>query len=228
MATVGMPVTRASAITQELRQLILSGALAPGTRLRQMEIADRFGVSSTPVREAFTALAREGLVRQSTHRGVIVFAPSVADIRENFEIRIALESLAAERAAEVISEDALAELDDLLGRMKIALVEDPDMHSAELNPRFHAVINGAAKRPRLNAMIESLRDASVAYHTQFAQPMLTAEYACAIQEEHEEIVAALRARSPKRAAEAVAHHIRHNEETVLAHLRSVGAATDRG
>src|SRR5690349_13342936 len=100
-----VPTTRAGAVAERLREMILSGELPGGTRVRQMDIAERFGVSSTPVREAFTALAREGLVRQDTHKGVVVQQPSIEDVRENYEIRMALESLAVERAATRISEE---------------------------------------------------------------------------------------------------------------------------
>src|SRR5213593_1234309 len=82
------PRTRAEAIAAELRRAILVGELAPGDRLRQAEMAERYGVSTTPVREAFTALAGEGLVRQDAHRGVVVFSPSVDEVSETYEIRI--------------------------------------------------------------------------------------------------------------------------------------------
>src|SRR5262249_47844344 len=102
------PRTRAAAVAETLRRRIINGDLPPGTRLRQTEVAEQFSVSTTPVREAFTSLAREGFVRQDAHRGVEVFKPTEADIQENYEIRLALEPLAAEIAATSISEDDLA------------------------------------------------------------------------------------------------------------------------
>jgi DNA-binding GntR family transcriptional regulator len=86
-------------VAEELRRLILSGELKAGARLRQVELAQRFNVSTTPVREAFTVLARQGLVRHDVQRGVVVFSPSEKDVRENYELRIALEPLATEIAA---------------------------------------------------------------------------------------------------------------------------------
>jgi DNA-binding GntR family transcriptional regulator len=67
--------------------MIQARELEPGQRLRQAEVAARFGVSTTPVREAFTALAQEGFVRQDAHRGVVVFEPSLEELTETFEIR---------------------------------------------------------------------------------------------------------------------------------------------
>src|SRR5205823_3309951 len=112
------PRTRAEAVAQRLRQMIVSGELAPGDRLRQNEIAELFQVSTTPVREAFTSLAREGFVRQDAHRGVEVFRPTEDDIRENYEIRLVLEPLAAEHAALSITEEALGELGRILDEME--------------------------------------------------------------------------------------------------------------
>ena len=199
--------TRAAAVLAELRRLIVSGELAGGVHLRQREVAERFGVSTTPVREAFTALAREGLVQQDTHRGVMVLATSPDDVRENFEMRAALESFAAELAAQSITEHELCGLDALLLEMRAAAPA-----YLALNSRFHAIVNGAAQRPQLLALITSLRAQAGRYH---AQLVPSASYVAAVHAEHEEIVAALRARVRRRAARAVAAHILHARDEVL-------------
>ena len=78
---------------------------APGTGCAQVEIASALGVSTTPVREALATLQREGLVRLHPQRGAVVFLPSVDDLREHYEIRAALEALAAAKAAERFQAD---------------------------------------------------------------------------------------------------------------------------
>src|SRR5918997_1170374 len=88
--------------------------LAPGTRLRQNDVAKRFGVSTTPVREAFAQLQAEGLVRIDPHRGAVVFHPSVDDVLEFYEIREALESLAVGHAIRKIDGDLAARLADMI------------------------------------------------------------------------------------------------------------------
>ena len=93
------PRTVAGQVAEHLKAEILAGDRAPGTRLPQVEIARTLGVSTTPVREALAALQREGLVRLHPQRGAVVFLPSVDDLREHYEIRAALESLAAAKAA---------------------------------------------------------------------------------------------------------------------------------
>ncbi|HEV2661690.1 MAG TPA: GntR family transcriptional regulator, partial [Ktedonobacteraceae bacterium] len=89
-------LTIAEQIAAALRKEITTGHLAAGTHLPQVEIAQRFGVSTTPVREAFGLLQSEGLVQIDTHRGVTVFLPTVQDLVEHYEIRMALEMLAVE------------------------------------------------------------------------------------------------------------------------------------
>jgi DNA-binding GntR family transcriptional regulator len=115
-----LPLTRAGAVAAQLRELINSGEIPPGSRLRQTEVARRFGVSTTPVREAFVALAREGLVRQDTHRGVVVFVPSVEELEEIYEIRGVLEPLATRLAAGKLREAELAALDRIVAEMRTA------------------------------------------------------------------------------------------------------------
>src|SRR3954467_2441553 len=191
-----MPVTRAHAVADELRRRILVGELPPGTRLGQLDVARELGVSTTPVREAFTSLAREGLIQQDAHRGVLVFAPSQDDVRERYEIRIALEPLAAGLAAKAMPGETLEQLEALLAEMKKAVTKDPERYASELDPRLHALIAESAERPRLAGLIAGLRDG--------AGPVSKDVHA-----QHAEIVDALRARAPKRASRAMKAHLEH-------------------
>lgn len=160
--------TRAARITHELREMIRSGELAPGTRLRQDHLAAQFGVSSTPVREALATLAKERLIRHSSHRGAIVFPPTMDDVRENFEIRLALEPLATELAAVHVNGERLRHLREELLPAVDAAVESATRDGAaeryeSADREFHNEIFAAAERPRLLEMIQSLRDAAASY-----------------------------------------------------------------
>jgi DNA-binding GntR family transcriptional regulator len=209
--TSALPLTRAGAVAAELRQLIKTGEIAPGTHLRQAEVAERFGVSTTPVREAFVALAREGLVRQDAHRGVVVFVPSVEELAEIYEIRAVLEPLATEIAAKKLTEDDLAALDRIVEEMRDA---EPRRY-LELNRELHGRIYAAAGRPRLIEMIAGLREAAANYIsmnvTQYDE-----RYREQVQAEHEGIVEALRHGTPKQAARAIRDHLQHNARHVAA------------
>jgi DNA-binding GntR family transcriptional regulator len=204
--------TRAGLVAERLRDEIMSGRLAPGTPLRQKEVSERFGVSTTPVREAFAALQREGLLIGDPHRGVVVFRPSTRDLRENYEMRIELEALASRKAAELITDEDLDELDALLQRMRDTA--DP-IEYFRINGEFHAVIYAAAQRPRLADLIHQLRQAGYAYGNLFAVRMADRSDTDA---EHAAIVEALRDRSPQRAGAAMAAHLQHNADFVARQL----------
>jgi DNA-binding GntR family transcriptional regulator len=200
--------TRAEAVAIQIRREILSGELPPGASLRQTEVADRFNVSTTPVREALALLQREGLISHEPHRGAVVFRPSIDDLRENYEIRLALEPLATEIAARSITAAELAGLRGLLEEMRA----EPEPHRYyTLNREFHARLYEAARRPTLTDMIDRLRDAATAYMQVLSDHLPDSSVA---QEEHEQIVAELEARAPKRAAKAMAAHLSHNERLI--------------
>jgi DNA-binding GntR family transcriptional regulator len=199
-------------IVGELRKLILSGELAPGTRLRQMELAERFEVSPTPVREAFKTLAEEGLVDYDAQRGVFVFTPAVDDVLENYELRIALEPLATELAARAITEDELAELDKIVAKMR----RTKPMSAAyqELNREFHALIYASSGRRRLEQMIKSLRDTFEAYIGLDIAVGRDPNYEEVVRDQHEGIAEALHARAPKRARKLMAEHLETNRSHI--------------
>jgi DNA-binding GntR family transcriptional regulator len=201
--------TRASAVAERLREMIRSGTLPPGTHLRQAEFAERFGVSTTPVREAFVALAREGLVRQDAHRGVVVFRPTVDELNELYEIRVALEPLATELACKQLSDADLAGLERIIAQMR----EAKPRRFLELNAEFHARIYAAANRPRLIEIIDGVRDPASSY-TGLNVDLYDAKYRDAVLAEHGAIVAALRSGAPKRAARAMREHLEHSARHV--------------
>src|SRR3954449_91752 len=112
------PRTVAGQVAEHLKAEILAGERAPGSRLPQVEIARKLAVSTTPVREALAMLQREGLVRLHPQRGAVVFLPTGGDLREHYEIRGALEGLAAAKAAERFQPEWAAPLEVLLDEMR--------------------------------------------------------------------------------------------------------------
>jgi DNA-binding GntR family transcriptional regulator len=205
--TAAMPLTRAGAVTERLRDMIKSHELPAGTRLRQAEFAERFGVSTTPVREAFVALAREGLVTQDPHRGVVVFEPSVDELHEIYEIRIVLEPLATEIAAKQITDDEIAALERIVTQMRKA----KPARFAQLNNEFHGRLYAATNRKRLVEIIDKLREAAANY-VGIGVIRYSPEYRKDAEREHDEIIAALKARAPKRAAKAMREHLEHSAQ----------------
>ena len=190
-------------IAAALRKEIVTGQLPPGTRLLQIETAQRFGVSTTPVREAFGLLQRDGLVQIDTHRGVTVFLPTVQDLIEHYEIRMALEMLAAEKAARCFQAEDEPPLAALLDQMRDT---SDAVFYVECNQQFHMRLYALSGRSRLVAMIEDLRNASLAYNHLYAAADVPRD-AQRLDAEHREILAACQANDPIRAAGAVRHHI---------------------
>jgi DNA-binding GntR family transcriptional regulator len=207
------PRTVAGLVAERLRAQIVAGELPAGSKLRQVEIARRFGVSTTPVREALAALQREGLVRLHPQRGAVVFLPSVQDLREHYEIRGALEAVAAARAAERFQAQWAPPLEALLDEMSTG----PDAaRYIELNQRFHTQLYAYSERPRLVEMIAGLRDASSAYlHIYRAAEDFPVRR---LDAEHRRILAACVQRDGDEAAEATRDHLRNTVEHVASRL----------
>jgi DNA-binding GntR family transcriptional regulator len=213
--------TTTSAVATQLRDEITRGELQPGTWLRQGQVAERLGVSTTPVREAFALLQVEGLVRIDPHKGAIVAHVTEEDLRETYAIREVLEAMAITKAIPRLTPALLDQLE--------ALVEEMARQSGgdewvELNNRFHGLLVGASGLSRLNSIIASLRDASSPYIHAFAENGSTER----AEIEHREILEACRARDSRRAVRAVKMHLRHSADAAAGELhRSTSTVTSR-
>jgi DNA-binding GntR family transcriptional regulator len=207
------PRTVAGLVAERLRAEIVGGERAPGSRLPQVEIARRLGVSTTPVREALAMLQREGLVRLHPQRGAVVFIPTVADLREHYEIRAALESLAASLTAQAFEAAWAPPLEALLDEMRTG---PPAARYLELNQRFHTQLYEHSGRSKLVDMIANLRDASSAYlHIYRAAGDFPVER---LDREHRAMLAACLVRDGEAAAEATRLHLERTVEHVAARL----------
>jgi DNA-binding GntR family transcriptional regulator len=185
-------------VTAALRELIMQSELRPGDPLRQRDLAERFNVSATPVREALRRLEAEGLVSHSPHSGVSVVEVDYGETVENYRIRAALESLAAELAAETATEEDLEAIQAINDEM----VRSEDQQRFEdLNRRFHVRMYEAARSPLLLSLVRRLWHAFPPLGPRVVRPREES------LEHHAQILAALRARDGKRANELTRHHI---------------------
>jgi DNA-binding GntR family transcriptional regulator len=203
--------TISRALADRLREAIRGGQLAPGTRLRQAEIAERYDVSTTPVREAFALLQREGLVTRHENKGIVVFEPTLDDLRETYLIRIPLEALATEQAVPNLTPLDLEALRGSVEAMRgYHVVNDVEGRSL-MNQTFHSTIYRAAKLPRLFATIDDLRASSSAYLRLFG--VLHPEFADT-DRQHEDILVACEAGQAKRASELMVEHLEYTTSVV--------------
>ncbi|MDR7418252.1 MAG: GntR family transcriptional regulator [Armatimonadota bacterium] len=202
-----------------LKEHILNQAFAPGQRLNVDDLAERLGMSRTPVKDALTALANEGLVDIVPRRGTFVAGLSAEGIAEVFEIRRALELLAAELLIDRVTEDDVARLRERLEALDAPLADgDVDEHMRR-NLAFHRLFVELAGNAKLLEIYESLnvhiQIARVHAHRHDWQQRRQQE-----RVEHLTIMRAVEARDGAALAAAVNAHIRRSKQSLVADLRS--------
>jgi DNA-binding GntR family transcriptional regulator len=224
-------------LASQLHARVLSGELPSGTRLRQEALAEEFGVSRTPVREALRKLQAGGLVELQPNRGAVVRGLSAREIRDAYEVRAALEALAAQLAAERISREQLERLNRVQGEFRTALdralakrrggreVGVRELRRwAKANDDFHQTIHEASGNEVLASALAQLarnfpRDLSRLVVSE-STAMLEANV-----REHETILEALSRRDAEAAYELMQRHVARAGSLVT--LRVEQRTTDR-
>jgi DNA-binding GntR family transcriptional regulator len=214
-------------VVATLRAGMFDGTLSPGDRIAEVEVAERLGVSRTPVREAIGRLAAEGLLDLQPNRGARVVSWSPEQLAEIFDLRLQLETRAARLAAAQISADQIGELHELAEQMmrvgKPGRHQDiPALHAA--NRRFHDLLVGAAGRPTLTAALSTAIHTAVIRHNfeiyDDASMLRSLHH-------HQEIVAALRARDGDWAEAVMRSHLCNARAALLAEGRTLTDETER-
>jgi DNA-binding GntR family transcriptional regulator len=199
-------------VYRRLKDQIVSGDLAPGSRLIELSIAADFGVSRTPVREALKRLAAENLVLADPSRGMIVHAPDAGEIEDVFVVRQALDGLAARLAAHRITPTELSRLRVIVDTMGEAIEAGRREQIILANQRFHDVIYAAAGNPALARVASDLRDFVRRFTTlPFASPDRV-EHVLA---EHEAVLDALQRHDPEAAQAASNAHLEAAREYLV-------------
>nr|WP_093014987.1 GntR family transcriptional regulator [Roseivivax halotolerans] len=192
--------SHAARINRELSRRIVSGQIAAGERLRQDHIAQEFGVSHVPVREAFRRLESQGLVESEPRRGVRVAAFGFDEIREVAQMRGALEVLALRNAAPHLTASILDEAEEATRAGDRA----GDVYGWEAeNRKFHRTILTPCGMPRLMRSIDDLHVVSA----RFLFSGWSAEWEIPTDRDHRAILVALRARNVDLAASILARHV---------------------
>lgn len=191
-------------IADELRIAITSGKLKPGTALRQEDLAEEFAASRIPVREALRQLEAEGLVSISPNKGATVVSLTTAELQEIFEIRAMLEPAALDFAFPNITTEVLQKAAKLLDELS---KKPSETAWGSVNWQFHLLLYDCAKRPKLVAMIDSLRISSERYLTARTK---SSDYKSQAMSEHRQI---LQYCLDGKRKEAVAHLKHHIEES---------------
>ncbi|MBN8937902.1 MAG: GntR family transcriptional regulator [Rhizobiales bacterium] len=208
-------------VREGLREAIMSGEFESGTLLRQDALAERFGTSRIPVREALQKLEAEGLVRIHPNRGAVVTHLSLEDVLELMDIRIALECRALTLAIPNMTEEDIAALEEDL---RLYDQEEDPRNWPRLNWKFHQAIYAACDRPKLIGMIES----NVEQIGRFTSEQVSlAAGKRRPQEEHWNILEACKQGNAEKAARLLQQHIQHTQKSLLAAARREGLIRPR-
>lgn len=215
-----------STVYTKLKNAILAGALKPMERITENQVAERFGLSRTPVREAFRRLESEGLILVVPQRGSFVSQPSVEDILEIYQMRTPLEGMAARIAAESITDEQLRHLEELLRAEEDRKDRPSAERSLRLNREFHAVIFACTRNKRLASFLMDMQDQ--VHRVRVLWPSTLSRLG-ETWKEHQRILAALKAHDGEAAERLMRGHLECARASTLNGILpgEVGEATSR-
>lgn len=213
-----------------IRRAIAEGDFEPGSRLVEQRIGEMFDLSRTPVREALRALAADGLVVIERNRGAVVATMSESDIRDQYELRARLESLAAERAATRMDADGIAALDAAVADFDagIELVSGGSLDAGvdritAANSAFHQGIIEGSQHRRLSALLVHAVDIPLVYQVFRHQTRAESKRSNLF---HRMVRDAIAAGEAQRAGALMAEHIMQGRDCVLALRSHTGLETE--
>ena len=198
-------------VADKLREQIFGKQLAPGSWLDEQSLAEEFGISRTPMREAIKALASEGLVTMRMRRGAYVTEVNRGDLEQIFTVLSLLESQAAKEAAIKATEDELNLLDHLHHRLETAAADRDIEQFFELNGKFHELIQQIAGNRWMNGVIDDLRKV-LKLHRKDSLTSTGRLQSSLI--EHREILRAILKRDELAAESAMRKHFTHGLEAL--------------
>jgi DNA-binding GntR family transcriptional regulator len=213
LAPLGQPdnETLADRIADRLKRLIVTGEIKPGQKLVEKDIATAFNVSRTPLREALARLVADGLADGIPYRGIFVRQITLRQVQDIYELRIAIEGLAAMLAAERADPDRLDTLAELLAAMDREQASDDSAELKLLNERFHHMIAVASGNALL---VERLDDLWTWVTLSRTTAWSTTGRGRTSRDEHHAIYEAIRARDPDRARTLAEDHVRRSWDNV--------------
>lgn len=200
-----------------LRQAILRGELKPGERLMEIQLANKLGVSRTPIREAIRKLELEGLVLMIPRKGAEVAEITEKSLRDVLEVRRALEELAVQIACDKISATQIEVLRLTAQAFKDGLQSEDVTKIAEADVKFHDVIYDATGNQRLIQLLNNLREQMYRYRVEYLK---RPEVYPKLLEEHEEIIIAIEKRKKNEASRIVCQHVDNQVEAVIGTLKA--------
>lgn len=198
-----------------LRRAILKGELKPGERLMEIALADKLGVSRTPIREAIRKLELEGLVVMAPRKGAKVASITERDLNDVLEVRKGMEVLAISLACERITKEEMEHLEEIEAHFQTLIESDNLTELAEVDVQFHDTIYQATNNKRLVQLLNNLREQMYRYRMEYLKDIAVRR---TLAEEHKSICEALRARDEKKALDYVQLHIDNQQKAIIRSL----------
>ena len=199
-----------------LRRAILKGELEPGERLMEIALANKLGVSRTPIREAIRKLELEGLVVMIPRKGAEVARITEKDLRDVLEVRTSLEKLAIELACDRITEDDIYDLKLACKNFEESFGKDDLTTIAEKDVAFHDIIFRSTKNARLIQILNNLRELMYRYRLEYLKVRQSHDR---LVEEHQWIVDEIIDKNKEEAVRLIQEHIYIQELTVIKKLQ---------
>lgn len=203
-------------VFRTLRQAILKGELAPGERLMEIQLAERLGVSRTPIREAIRKLELEGLVLMIPRKGAEVARISEQNLRDVLEVRRSLEELAIGLACQRMQPEELEELQEVQKEFAKAISDGDAMKIAQTDEHYHDIIYKSTKNQKLVQILNNLREQMYRYRLEYIKDEDKRQI---LLVEHDHIMKALTLRHVQEARQAIREHIDNQEITILRNLK---------
>ena len=203
-------------IVSQLRDFIVEGRLAPGSRIPERELCEKFGISRTPLREALKVVAAEGLIELLPNRGARVRQFSETDIRNLFEVLSGLDFLAGRLACARITDDAVAAIEKMHLEMYTHYLRRELTDYFRINQKIHQAIVDAAANPVLSANFTSLN--SIVRRLRYSANLVHRDRLDDAMREHEQIVDALKRRSADELGLLMYQHMQGKCDAVCEYL----------
>ena len=194
-----------------LREAILKGDLKPGERLMEMQLAEKLGVSRTPIREAIRMLEQEGLAVTIPRRGAEVAKMTEKDMEDVLQIREALEILAVKLAIQKITEEQLQALSECVDAFEGAVTTGDVKKIAQTDIDFHDIIYTAAENPRLVGLLNNLREQIYRYRIEYLKD---SRIHPRLMEEHKKIIDGLKRRDVDYVTAMMKEHVDNQADAV--------------
>ncbi|MBA1336170.1 MAG: hypothetical protein HPY66_2129 [Firmicutes bacterium] len=205
----------AASIASFLRNAMINGYYKPGDKLREKDICEELNISRTPLREAYRILQSEGLLTYTSHQGVMVTPVSLEDIDNLWEVRYALEVMAAEKAVDNMTDQDISILNEIQTQLETSKPNDK-INIIRTNSNVHMHIVKAANNDRLEKIIRDIWIQIQVFQSISFVKEGRFEESCI---EHREIISAIKSRNKQLVGKHMRNHLTKGKEALLSGLK---------